>query len=157
MTRDEISYHILVGYTDEILAHDAAQRQTIEQQAARIKELEARLCIDYCYVYNPAEPDNPTKQKLSEEEKRKFPDQIVCLEADVQLRDEEISRLEAELARVKGALEGILNKDQERLRVALRSGDPLRILAEALRLFNDCRDLAEAALQPAREEGETNS
>lgn len=139
MTRKELkdALHILgnkpygrVCSVDAILEHDQAQRavidqlnslckhheniaqrqqETCEQQAKRIQELEERLCIDYCYVHNPNDPTNPTKQMLTEDQKKTFPDKIYCLEADVQLRDEKIEQQAKELERLQ-----TVNKDWQR-------------------------------------------
>lgn len=85
----------LDSQTAPILTGDAKRFiATIKALQRRVEELEERLQVDHCYVYNAADPSNPTKKVLTPEERKRFPDAIVCLEADVQLKDQYIAELE---------------------------------------------------------------
>ena len=131
-----------------------------EQQAKRIQELEERLCIDYCYVHNPNDPTNPTKQTLTEDQKKTFPDKIYCLEADVQLRDEKIEQQAKELERLQEVTTAWRNIQQEEMCYVMREIEALGIdinksvISDGKALWDVCMDRI-AELRKAEQENKT--
>lgn len=77
--------------------HEAAD--AIEALQARVAELEARLEIDHYFTID--EDGNFTRREATDEERLVLPDKIDCVEASLELAEEQIAELKSRVASVR--------------------------------------------------------
>jgi hypothetical protein len=71
---------------------------------------------------------------------------VIVIEQEWAEQIHELAQLREQVARLREAMESIRDMAQVDLRTAISTGDELRMLEQALVLFNSCRDIALAAL-----------
>lgn len=88
-----------------------SERARIDALQARVRELEARLEIDFCWEYRPTDPKangkGMVRVEIPPEKRGEWPDGIECRNDTIKGQDENINRLRAALTAERAQREAL--------------------------------------------------